>query len=105
MGRTDTLVIGGGQAGLAVSWHLSRRGIEHEVLERGGVAHSWTSERWDSLRMITPNWMSRLPGWCYRGADPDGYMTAPGVTRYLQAYGRSFGAPVREGVDVLSVGR
>src|SRR3954454_24425336 len=104
MGRTDTLVLGGGQAGLAVSWHLSQRGIDHEVLERGTVAHSWTTERWDSLRMITPNWMSRLPGWEYRGADQDGYMTAAEVTRYLRDYRRSFGAPVRDGVEVLSVG-
>src|SRR3954468_25105466 len=55
--------------------------------------------------MITPNWMSRLPGWCYRGADPDGYMTAAEVARYLQDYRRSFGAPVREGVEVVSVDR
>ena len=104
MPRTDTLVIGGGQAGLAVSWHLGRRGVDHQVLERGTVAQSWASERWDSLRMITPNWMSELPGWSYRGEDPDGYMTAAEVTRYLQDYRRSFGAPVREGVEVLSVG-
>ena len=103
MRRTDTLVIGGGQAGLAVSWHLSERGVDHQVLERGGVAQSWAGERWDSLRMITPNWMSQLPGWSYRGDDPDGYMTAADVTRYLQDYRRSFGAPVQEGVDVLSV--
>ena len=103
MRRTDTLVIGGGQAGLAVSWHLGRRGVDHAVLERGTVAQSWSSERWDSLRMITPNWMSELPGWTYRGDDPDGYMTAADVTRYLQDYRRSFDAPVQEGVEVLSV--
>jgi putative flavoprotein involved in K+ transport len=103
MRRTDTLVIGGGQAGLAVSWHLSRRGVDHQVLERGTVAQSWAAARWDSLRMITPNWMSELPGWSYRGDDPDGFMTAADVTRYLQDYRRSFGAPVQEGVEVLSV--
>ncbi len=70
MRRTDTLVIGGGQAGLAVSWHLGRRGVDHQVLERGAVAQSWAAERWDSLRMITPNWMSELPGWSYRGERP-----------------------------------
>ena len=80
MRRTDTLVIGGGQAGLAVSWHLGRRGVDHQVLERGTVAQSWAGERWDSVRMITPNWMSELPGWSYRGDDPDGYMTAAEVT-------------------------
>ena len=103
MRRIDTLVIGGGQAGLAVSWHLGRRGVDHEVLERGTVAQSWAGERWDSLRMITPNWMSELPGWSYRGEDPDGFMTAAEVTAYLQDYRRSFGAPVQEGVEVLSV--
>jgi putative flavoprotein involved in K+ transport len=105
MRRTDTLVIGGGQAGLAVSWHLGRRGVDHQVLERGTVAQSWTTERWDSLRTITPNWMSRLPGWSYRGEDPDGFMTAAEVSRYLQDYRRSFAAPVLEGVEVLSVRR
>src|SRR4051794_34966787 len=105
MPTTDTLVIGGGQAGLAVSWHLTRCGVDHEVLERGTVAQSWTGERWDSLRTITPNWMSRLPGWSYRGPDPEGYMTAAEVSRYLRDYRRSFGAPVREGVGVLSLSR
>jgi putative flavoprotein involved in K+ transport len=103
--RTDTLVIGGGQAGLAVSRLLTDRGVDHQVLERGGVAHSWSAERWDSLRTITPNWMSELPGWTYRGADPDGYMTAAEVAGYLHAYRRSFDAPVREGVEVLAVDR
>jgi putative flavoprotein involved in K+ transport len=103
--RTDTLVIGGGQAGLAVSRLLTDRGVDHAVVERGVVAQSWAGERWDSLRMITPNWMSELPGWSYRGVDPDGYMTAAEVARYLQDYRRSFGAPVREGVEVLDVRR
>jgi putative flavoprotein involved in K+ transport len=103
MRTTDTLVIGGGQAGLAVSWHLTRQGVDHVVLERGSVAQSWTSERWDSLRMITPNWMADLPGWSYHGTDPDGFMTAAEVTRYLHDYRRSFAAPVQEGVEVLSV--
>ena len=105
MRRTDTLVIGGGQAGLAVSWHLTERGVDHQVLERGSVAQSWSGERWDSLRMITPNWMSELPGWSYRGDDPDGYMTGADVARYLQHYRQSFAAPVREGIEVRSVRR
>ena len=70
-----TVVIGAGHAGLAASRCLSERSIDHVVLERGEVANSWRRERWDSLRLLTPNWQSRLPGYRYDGADPDGYMT------------------------------
>lgn len=101
----DVVVIGAGQAGLAMSHVLSARGVEHVVLERGTAAHSWRTERWDSLRLLTPNWLSRLPGWTYRGADPDGYMTAPEVAAHLESYRRSFGAPVHTGVTVRRVAR
>lgn len=103
MRRTDTLIIGGGQAGLAMSHCLSDRGIDHIVLERGRVAERWRSERWDSLRLLTPNWQSRLPGFRYQGQDPDGYMTMPEVVDYLERYARSFAAPVEEATTVLSV--
>jgi putative flavoprotein involved in K+ transport len=93
---TDTIVIGAGQAGLAASRCLSDRGVDHVVLERGRVAERWRSERWDSLRLLTPNWMSRLPGWSYAGADPHGYMTAAEVTAYLQGYADASAAPVLE---------
>ena len=75
--RVTTVVIGAGHSGLAVSRHLAERGVDHVVLERGEVASSWRFQRWDSLRLLTPNWMSRLPGYAYRGDDPDGYMSAP----------------------------
>src|SRR5881396_367095 len=75
MPTTTTVIIGAGQAGLAMSRCLSDRSIEHVVLERGEVANSWRRERWDSLRLLTPNWQSRLPGLRYEGPDPDGYMT------------------------------
>ena len=103
---TDVVVIGGGQAGLAMSRCLTDRSIDHVVLERAEVANSWTTERWDSLRLLTPNWMSRLPGFSYQGPDPDGYMTARQVATYLDTYRRSFDAPVRTGVEVtrISVG-
>ena len=91
MPTTDTIVIGAGQAGLAASRCLSDRGVDHVVLERGRVAERWRSERWDSLRLLTPNWMSRLPGWSYAGADPDGYMTAAEVAAYLRALRRRLG--------------
>jgi putative flavoprotein involved in K+ transport len=89
-----TVVIGAGQAGLAVSRCLTGRDIDHVVLERGRVAERWRSERWDSLRLLTPNWMSRLPEWSYTGPDPHGYMTAPEVTEYLQGYADASRAPV-----------
>jgi len=105
MTQTDVVIIGGGQAGLAMSWHLGARGIEHVVLERGRVGERWRSERWDSLHLLTPRWQSRLPGWAYRGPDPDGFMTRAEVTHYLEAYARSFSAPVRIGVTVTAVER
>jgi putative flavoprotein involved in K+ transport len=103
MKRTDTLIIGGGQAGLAMSRCLTHRGIDHVVLERGGVGERWRSERWDSLRLLTPRWQSRLPGWRYQGPDPDGFMTRREVIDTLDSYARSFSAPVETGVEVTGV--
>lgn len=105
MQHTDAIIIGAGQAGLAMSVCLSRRGIDHAVLDRGRVAERWRSERWDSLRLLTPNWMSRLPGWSYGGADPDGYMTMPEVVRLIEDYARAGSAPVETGVTVRAVER
>ncbi|HET6348126.1 MAG TPA: NAD(P)/FAD-dependent oxidoreductase [Candidatus Krumholzibacteria bacterium] len=105
MKHTDTLIIGGGQAGLAMSRCLGDRGVDHVVLERGRIAERWRSERWDSLRMLTPRWQSRLPGWSYQGPDEHGYMTMPEVIDYLERYARSFSAPVQTGVTVSSVER
>ncbi|HEX6311557.1 MAG TPA: NAD(P)/FAD-dependent oxidoreductase [Acidimicrobiia bacterium] len=101
--RTDAVVIGGGQAGLAMSRCLTDCSVDHVVVERGRVAERWRSERWESLRLLTPNWQSRLPGWHYRGDDPDGYFTMPELIDHLAAYARSFAAPVHEGTTVLSV--
>lgn len=105
MKRAETLVIGGGQAGLAMSRCLTERGVDHVVLERGRLAERWRSERWDSLRLLTPSWQSRLPGWSYRGPDPDGFMTREEVIGYLEDYARSFAPPVETGVAVQSVER
>jgi putative flavoprotein involved in K+ transport len=99
----DVVVIGAGQAGLSMSRCLTERSIDHVVLERGEVANSWTTERWDSLRLLTPNWMSRLPAWSYRGDDPDGYMAAGEVAVHLQRYQRSFDAPVETHTGVTAV--
>ena len=79
--RASVVVVGAGQAGLAMSNVLGAAGVDHVVLERGEVAHSWRTERWDSLRLLTPNWMTRLPGWRYGGDDPDGFMAADQVPR------------------------
>jgi putative flavoprotein involved in K+ transport len=84
--RTTTVVIGAGHAGLAMSRCLSERSIDHVVLERGEVANSWKTERWDSLRLLTPNWQSRLPGHVYEGDEPDGYRTMPETIGYIERY-------------------
>jgi putative flavoprotein involved in K+ transport len=101
--RTDVVVIGAGQAGLAASRCLVDRSIAHVVLERGKVANSWRSERWDSLRLLTPNWLSRLPRWSYKGTDPDGFMSKNQFIEHLDRYRQSFNAPVRSETDVESV--
>jgi len=103
MEYTDTVIIGGGQAGLAMSRCLWERGAKHVVLERGRVGERWRSERWDSLRLLTPNWQSRLPHWHYQGDDPDGYMTTKDFIEHLENYARSFNAPVHDGTTVLAV--
>jgi putative flavoprotein involved in K+ transport len=105
MRRTQVAVIGGGQAGLATSHCLSRYGLDHVVLERGRVAERWRSERWDSLRLLTPNWQSRLPGFGYAGPDPNGYMDMPELVDYLERYAGSFAAPVETDTNVLAVER
>ena len=101
--RIPAVVIGAGHAGLAASYFLSDRSIDHVVLERGEVANSWLRERWDSLRLLTPNWQSRLPGLRYEGPDPDGYMTAGEVTEFIEHFAKISRAPVRTGVNVTSV--
>jgi putative flavoprotein involved in K+ transport len=100
---TTVTIIGAGQAGLAMSRCLTDASIDHVVLERGQVAHSWRTERWDSLRLLTPNWMTRLPGHQYTGDDPDGYMTAAEVVAFLDGYRAIVDAPIRTGTAVESV--
>lgn len=101
--RVTAVVIGAGHAGLAASHFLTAHGIDHVVLERGVVANSWRRERWDSLRLLTPNWLSGLPGHPYAGPDPDGYMAAGEVADHIEAFGARSGAPVRTGTTVVSV--
>ncbi|MEM9476031.1 MAG: NAD(P)/FAD-dependent oxidoreductase [Pseudomonadota bacterium] len=101
----DVVVIGAGQAGLAISHCLKAKGVDHVILEKGAVANRWREERWASLRLLTPNWMTRLPGFAYDGTDPGGFMMKDELIGYLGRYARSFGAPVREYTEVNAVSR
>ena len=101
--RVTTVVIGAGHAGLAASRCLSERSIDHVVLERGEVANSWRRERWDSLRLLTPNWLNRLPGYRYDGTDPDGYMGMGEVIEFISRFAAVSGAPVRTHTAVTSL--
>lgn len=99
----ETVVIGAGHAGLAVSRLLTDAGRDHVVLERGRVAERWRTERWDSVHLITPSWMIRLPGSDYTGPAPDSYLSAGRFVGHLESYARSFRAPVVTGTTVLAV--
>ncbi len=103
MRTTTTVIIGAGHAGLAMSRCLTDHSIEHVLLERGEVANSWKKERWDSLRLLTPNWQSRLPGFGYEGDDPDGYRTMPETISFLERYAEVISAPVEAGTTVNSL--
>src|SRR5256885_7877850 len=104
-GHRAVVVIGGGQAGLAMSWYLRQRGVDHVVLERHRVGHEWRDRRWDSFCLVAPNWQCQLPGFPYRGPDPDGFMARDEVVRYLEEYAASFGPPLVEGVEVTGLRR
>ncbi len=103
MKHVNTVIIGGGQAGLAMGRCLYQFGVEHVILERGRIGERWRSERWDSLRMLTPNWQSRLPHWHYKGSDPDAFMTMPEFVHHLENYAQSYEAPVQTGTAVTSL--
>jgi len=103
--RVTTVVIGAGHAGLAMSHCLTARSIDHVVLERGEIANSWKTERWDSLRLLTPNWLSRLPGYTYPGNDPDGFRTMPETIDFIVRYAGAISAPVQTHTRVSSVRR
>ena len=98
--RIDTLVIGGGQAGLAMSYRLKQRGLAHLVLERHRIAERWRSERWDGLKFQFPNWSVRLPDFPYSHADPDGFATSGDILEYINAYADFVAPPIRCGVAV-----
>jgi putative flavoprotein involved in K+ transport len=101
--RFAAVIVGAGHAGLAASRLLSERSVDHIVLERGEVANSWRRERWDSLRLLTPNWQSRLPGQRYDGPDPDGYMSMDEVVAFIARYAADSKAPVRTSTTVTAL--
>jgi putative flavoprotein involved in K+ transport len=103
MNAIDTVVIGAGHAGLAVSNLLGRLGRDHVVLDRGRIGESWRSERWDSLRLLTPRWMTRLPGGAYSGPDQEGFMSVPELVDHLERYADASGTPLVPGTTVLDV--
>jgi putative flavoprotein involved in K+ transport len=105
MERIETVVIGGGQAGLAMSYHLGGLGREHVILERQRVAERWRSERWDSLAFQSPNWNVRLPGLALSAADPDAFASRDEVSRFIERYADFIRAPLRCGVPVTSLRR
>lgn len=97
------IIIGGGQAGLSLSWYLCAEGIAHIVLERNGKFESWRHNRWDSFCLVTPNWQCRLPGWPYQGDDPNGFMLKDQIVDYLDSFAASFNPPLHENVTVTRV--
>ena len=103
MSTVTAVVVGAGHCGLAMSRHLAARSIDHVVLERGEVANSWRTQRWDSLRLLTPNWMTRLPGRIYQGDDPNGYLSAPQVAEFVAGYAAASAAPVVTRTTVTAV--
>lgn len=99
------VVVGGGQAGLAMSYCLRERGVEHVVLEARRVGYEWRERRWDSFCLVTPNWQCRLPGFPYQGSDPDGFMVRSQIVDYLEAYVSFFRPPLVQGVAVTGLRR
>jgi len=100
----DTVIVGAGQAGLAISYYLKREGREHVVLEKASaVVNAWRHERWDSFTLVTPNFQVRMPGDEYRGNEPYGFMSLAEVIRYFDDYVQRFALPVRCNVEVFSV--
>ena len=98
--HASVVVIGGGQAGLAMSYQLKQGGIDHVILEKNQIAHSWKTQRWDAFCLVTPNWQCQLPGYPYQGSDPKGFMLRDDIVAYVEDYAKHISAPIKEGVAV-----
>src|SRR6201994_106880 len=96
--HVSVVVIGGGQAGLAMSYQLKQSGIDHVILEKNQIAHSWKTQRWDAFCLVTPNWQCQLPGYPYQGSDPKGFMLRDEIVDYVEGYAKHISAPIMEGV-------
>ncbi|MEP0886098.1 MSMEG_0569 family flavin-dependent oxidoreductase, partial [Trichocoleus sp. ST-U3] len=99
----SVIIVGGGQAGLSMSYCLKERGFDHIVFEKNRIGHSWRSKRWDSFCLVTPNWQCKLPGYHYPGDNPNGFMQKDEIVKYIEHYAKSFDPPVKEGVEVSKV--
>jgi putative flavoprotein involved in K+ transport len=99
----DVIIIGGGQAGLSLSWFMTREGIDHVVLERDVAFHAWKNQRWDSFCLVTPNWQCQLPGYHYSGNDPNGFMVKDEIIRFVEEFKAAFNPPILEGVEVTQL--
>ena len=97
------IIVGGGQAGLSASYCLKQKNIDHIVLEKHAIAHSWQTQRWDTFCLVTPNWQCQLPGYPYLGDDPHGFMPRDEIVQYVRDYARFFDAPIKEGVTVEKI--
>ena len=99
----SVIIVGGGQAGLSMSYCLKERGFDHIIFEKNKIGHSWRLKRWDSFCLVTPNWQCKLPGYHYPGDDPNGFMQKDEIVKYIEHYAKSFDPPVKEGVEVSKV--
>ncbi len=101
----EVVIVGGGQAGLSISYCLKERNIDHLVLEKHRIAYAWRTKRWDSFCLVTPNWQCKLPGYDYPGQDPKGFMVKDEIVNYIEEYAKSFNPPIKENVEVLRVAK
>ena len=99
------VIVGGGQAGLSISYCLKERDLDHIVFEKNQIANAWRSQRWDSFCLVTPNWQCQLPGYPYKGNEPEGFIKKDEIVAYIENYARSFNPPIKEGVEVLNLRR